>query len=299
LATGHISLRKSWATGTIPYARPRRQRARLLDLYHSFLLERCNQGCRNGAQLERELRAKGYKGSQRALYRYLATLDASGFTSRKRSGASAPRQTVSSQPNPLLTLSVPQATWLFFRRPEDLKEEEQEHLRQLRQASPHLEATYQLVEAFLHMVRHRTGEQLDAWLAQVEASRLEVFEPFVTGVQKDKDAVLAGLTLSWSTGPLEGHINRLKLIKRSMYGRAEFDLLTLRVLHQSKQSQDRKNKRKNHQGSQVGRLKKPRMRKNGTNSQHTITGISEVVIGGEVKNRAGTKQSTIAVSRSV
>ncbi len=264
------------ATGNIPYSRPRRQRARLLDLYHSYILERCNQGCRNGAQLERELRAKGYKGSQRALYRYLATLEPSGFSSRKRSAASAPRQKVSIQPNPLLTLSAQQATWLFFRRSEDLKEEEQENLRQLRQASPPLEATYQLVEAFLHMVRQHTGEQLDAWLAKVEDSHLEVFEPFVTGVQKDKDAVFAGLTLPWSNGPLEGHINGLKLIKRSMYGRAEFDLLTLRVLHQSKQSQDRKNKRKNHQVQQAGRLKKPRMRNNGTTSQHTITGISKV-----------------------
>ena len=264
------------ATGNIPYSRPRRQRARLLDPYKSYLLERCNQGCRNGAQLERELRAKGYKGSQRAMYRYLATLEPSGFSSRKRSAASAPRQTVAIQPNPLLTLSAQQATWLFFRRPEDLKEEEQENLRRLRQASPHLEATYQLVEAFLHMVRQRTGEQLDAWLAKVEASHLEVFESFVTGVQKDKEVVFAGLTLPWSNGPLEGHINRLKLSKRSMYGRAEFDLLKLRVLHQSKQRQDRKDKYKNRPGPQVDRLKKPRRMKNGTTSQHTITGISEV-----------------------
>jgi len=175
-----------------------------------------------------------------------------------------------------LALSVQQATWLFFRKPEDLKKEELERLQQVRQANPHLETTYQLVETFLHMVRERTGEQLDAWLAKVAASHLAVFEPFVTGVQKDKDAVFAGLTLPWSTGLLEGHINRLKLIKRSMYGRAEFDLLTLRVLHQRKQNQDRKNKRKNKQGQPVGRLKKPGRRNNGTNSQHTITGISEV-----------------------
>jgi transposase len=60
-----------------------------------------------------------------------------------------------------LTLSAQQATWLFFRRPENLKQEEQETLQQLRQASPQLEAAYQLVAAFLQMVRQRTGEQLD------------------------------------------------------------------------------------------------------------------------------------------
>jgi hypothetical protein len=65
-----------------------------------------------------------------------------------------------------------------------------------------------------------------------------------TGVQQDKEAVFAGLTLPWSNGPLEGNVNRLKLIKRSMYGRAEVDLLKLRVLQHSKKSQDRKNKKK-------------------------------------------------------
>src|SRR5438128_6604065 len=98
------------------------------------------------------------------------------------------------------------------------------------------------------MVRERTGEQLDAWLGAVQASHLEAFESFVTGVQHDKDAVLAGLTLPWSKGPLEGNVNRLKLIKRSMYGRAEIDLLKFRVLHQSKKSQDRKNERRKKQG---------------------------------------------------
>jgi len=234
-------------------------------------LKRWHQGCRKGAQLERELRAKGYKGSGRALYRYLETLEPTGSSVRRRGSASA-----TSLPNPLLALSASQATWLFFRRSEDLKPEEQETLRQVRQASPHLETVYQLVEAFLHMVRERTGEQLDAWLATVQASHLEALQTFVTGVQQDKDAVCAGLTLSWNNGPLEGHVNRLKLIKRSMYGRAEIDLLKLRVLYQSKKNRDRKNKRKNHQAQQGDHLKKLKGMKSNTNFQHTTTGISKV-----------------------
>jgi transposase len=63
---------------------------------------------------------------------------------------------------------------------------------------PALEVTSQLVDEFLHMVRERTGEQLEEWLKKVEASHLQAFQPFVTGVQKDKEAVLAGLTLPWS-----------------------------------------------------------------------------------------------------
>lgn len=254
------------ATGTIPYSGPRKQRSRLIDPYKTYLLKRWHQGCHKGAQLERDLRAKGYKGSGRALYRYLETLEPTSLPAHKRGSPSATRL-----PSPLLALSAQQATWLFFRKQEDLKPEEQETLRRLRQASPHVETSYQLVNAFLRMVRERTGGQLDDWLEAVQASHLEAFQTFVIGVQRDKDAVLAGLTLPWSNGPLEGHVNRLKLIKRSMYGRAEFDLLKRRVLHQSKKNQERKDKYKHHQGQQVGRRLK-----NDTNSQHTITDISRV-----------------------
>jgi transposase len=259
------------ATGTIPYSGPRKQRSRLIDPYKTYILNRWHQGCRKGAQLEREVRAKGYKGSGRALYRYLETLEPTSVPTRKRGSSSVMRQ-----PNPLLALSPQQATWLFFRKEEELKIEEQETLRQLRQASPNVETTYQVVNAFLHMVRERTGERLDNWLEAVQASHLEAFQTFVTGVQRDKDAVLAGLTLPWSNGPLEGNVNRLKLIKRSMYGRAEIDLLKHRVLYQSKKNRDRKDRRKNHQAQQVDGLKKPKSMKSDTNSQHTTFGISRV-----------------------
>jgi len=271
------TVRRWLEKGNIPYSSPRKQRPRLIDPYKSYLLDRWQQGCQNGSRLERELRAKGYKGSGRAIHRYLETLEPSGSSPLKRGPASATRQSTSSiQPNPLLTLSPQQATWLFFRRPEDLKEEELESLGLLRQASPQVEATYQLVETFLRMVRERKGELLDAWLAAVEASHLEAFDAFMTSVQKDKDAVLAGLTLPWSNGPLEGNVNRLKLIKKSMYGRAGFDLLKIRVLYQSKKTLERKNKRKTEQAKPVDLLKKPRAEENGTNSQHITTSISKV-----------------------
>jgi len=110
----------------------------------------------------------------------------------------------------------------------------------------------------------------------VQTSQLPAFHTFVTGVHKDKEAVLAGLTLPWSTGPVEGHVNRLKLIKRSMYGRAEFDLLKLRVLYQSKHVQERKNKYQKSQAHPVGRLKEPQRMTNATVSQCTGTDISKV-----------------------
>lgn len=124
------------------------------------------------------------------------------------------------------------------------------------------------------MVRERSGEHLAAWLAEVEASQLPAFDSFVTGIHQDQDAVLAGLTLPWSTGPVEGQVNRLKLMKRSMYGRANFDLLKRRVLHQRKKRQPLKNQRS--QRPQEDRLEKPSGREIGTTFQQTTCALSTV-----------------------
>lgn len=163
----------------------------------------------------RELRAQGYHGSQRAVYRLLSFLKAHS----------------SSQPLPsAAVLSRKRMTWLLVKDPDELDEEEREELATLRQGSTTAQHVYPLAQAFRQMVRLRQGEKLDAWLEEVNASALPEVQRFAAGIQRDKAAVQAGLTLSVSNGVLEGHINRLKLIKRSMYGRANFDLLRLRVL---------------------------------------------------------------------
>ncbi len=123
--------------------------------------------------------------------------------------------------------------FLFVRQPDELDETQQKELALMRQASSSAEAAYRLVQAFMQMIPEHTGQQLETWLSSVEASTLPEFKSFAKGIQQDKVAVLAGLTLPWSNGPLEGHVNRLKLIKRSMYGRAKLRLLRQRVLRSS------------------------------------------------------------------
>ena len=138
-------------------------------------------------------------------------------------------------------LTVP--AFLFVRQLDELDEAQQQELALIRQASPSAETAYCLTQAFMHMIRERTGQLLDTWLGEVEASHLPELQSFAKGIQQDKAAVLAGLTLPWSNGPLEGHINRLKLIKRSMYGRAKLPLLRQRVLHHPKDGKEGKAKR--------------------------------------------------------
>ena len=101
----------------------------------------------------------------------------------------------------------------------------------LRHLHPEADLAYNLVQQFASMLRTRTGEQLDTWLEQVRASHIRELQSFVLGVERDKAAVVAGLTLHQNNGLVEEKVNKLKLIKRMGYGRAEFPLLRQRVLH--------------------------------------------------------------------
>ncbi len=129
--------------------------------------------------------------------------------------------------------SAKKAVWLFVRPFDDLSEKEQAELLSMRQASATAETMYQLVQEFFRLVRSRQGTQLDSWLSKVQASAIPELRRFAKGLKRDKAAVLAGLTLSHSNGQVEGQVNCLKLQKRLMFGRANFDLLRLHVLRRA------------------------------------------------------------------
>ena len=97
-------------------------------------------------------------------------------------------------------------------------------------ASPSLAAAHELVQSFIHMVRTRGAAMFDEWLAQAASSGIGELERFASALVRDYDAVLAALSLPYSNGPVEGHVNRLKFLKRMGYGRAKLDVLRQRVL---------------------------------------------------------------------
>ena len=180
-----------------------------IDPYLPYLFERWESGCHNMVRLHQELVARGYKGSYASVRDHLVRRLPEG---RKNS----------SQGNELSPAPLPsrQATFLFLRRPETLTPEEQADLLTLRQSHPEVDQAYDLVEQFVQMLRTRSGEQLDTWLAKVAESQIPEFQSFLLDVERDKPAVVAGLTLPYSNGIVEGKVNKLKLIKRMGYGRA-------------------------------------------------------------------------------
>jgi len=108
---------------------------------------------------------------------------------------------------------------------------EQADLAAFCEANTALKRAYDLVQDFFTMVHKLQGHRLDAWLAQVASSDLPELESFARGIEKDKAAVHLGLTRSTNNAQVEGQVTKLKLIKRTMYGRASFSLLRQRVLY--------------------------------------------------------------------
>ena len=120
-------------------------------------------------------------------------------------------------------------TWLLLRDPKGLNEQERQMLSFICQM-PAIETTYHLAQRFFTMVRERHAEQFDVWLEECLTSDIPDLCTFAEGLKREYSAMKGALTFSYSNGPIEGQINKLKYIKRSMYGRGSFKLLRQRFL---------------------------------------------------------------------
>ena len=121
------------------------------------------------------------------------------------------------------------AAWILT-PPGNLTDDDRAALAAITGRCPELTATRALVGDFASMLLHRTGSELPVWADQAGASIVRELRRFAAGLRKDWPAVTAGLTVPYSSGTVEGHVNRIKMIKRQMYGRAKPDLLRKRVL---------------------------------------------------------------------
>ena len=201
-----------------------------LDPYNAYLSERWAAGETNGRRLWQELQSQGFTGSLMTVMRWAGRqqrLVPPPPTSRRGRNQQARGQQPEQAVAPLRTRRV---AWWLLRRPDTLSIGHQAVLARMEQASPAFGQLYQLTVQFTEMLRKRQVEQLRPWLDAAQASDLRELKSLAEGMERDEAAIEAALRLPYSSGPVEGNINRLKLIKRSSYGRAGFDLLRLRVL---------------------------------------------------------------------
>jgi transposase len=217
-----------------PERAPKRVRRGILTPFETFLQECWQRGERNTQVLWRVLQAEGYTGSVHTVRHWV----------QQRRQEPAPhtnpayRATYTVDPHQVAALaatqrrlpSARQLVWLLLNNADDLSTSDRQLLGLLCE-EPSIASAYTLGQQFLRLVRQRDLNALDGWLAECCASAIPDLVNFASGLQQDEAAVRAALTLPWSTGPVEGQITRLKLLKRQMYGRASLQLLRQRVLH--------------------------------------------------------------------
>lgn len=190
------------------------QRAHVVDPYVGYLHRRWNEGIRNAAQLHREIQKLG-PGGELAVQRHLRRYR----TGRGHAPAVGPKPP-----------SVPEVTSWTMTHPEHLGDGDADKLHRLRERDPELERLTGHVRKFTVMMTARHGDRLEEWIAGVEHDTLAPLAGFARNLRRDFDAVQNGLSLPHSSGAVEGNINRLKMLKRQMFGRAGLDLLRKRVL---------------------------------------------------------------------
>jgi transposase len=198
------------------------QRSRL-DGYREWIDARIAEGFVNVAALHRQLTERGFRGSYGSVYAFVTKrLGAAGKRRGRRNAADPPA------PAPP---SARQLSFEWARRAEKRKPPEQARLDAIRALNDELTAALGLADAFADLIRKQSTGTLSAWLTRGEASPDPDLRRFAEGIRRDEAAVQAAVTQRWSNGPVEGHVNRLKTIKRQMYGRAGFVLLRARVLN--------------------------------------------------------------------
>jgi transposase len=187
-----------------------------LDPFRPYLHQRWNEGVTDATALHAELQQRGFTGCMRTVRRYVAPF---------RQAAAAP------DPAPAVPKNRQITRWLRS-RPEHLHPEEQDQLSAIRASCPHIDALAGHVASFAEMMTHRTGDRdLEAWPAAVEADDGQPdLRSFAAGIRSDQQAVTNGLTLPYSSGKVEGAVNKIKTLKRQMYGRAGSDLPRTRVI---------------------------------------------------------------------
>lgn len=200
--------------------------ATVLSGYTDTIDDILAKGERNMMSIFKELKKAGFRGSTCPVYRYIRKYHPDVKT-RKSNSRNRQSDVACSQRKPLTARS---ASWLLLKKEGALTEREAQLRTRLTERSPEIRRSADLASRFAGIVRSRQPDQFDAWLDDAASCGVSEFSNFAKGLKRDYDAVRAGITLEWSNGPVEGHINRLKLVKRCMYGRGSLTLLKKRYI---------------------------------------------------------------------
>ncbi len=208
----------------------RKRRPHMLDAYEMYLRQEWDEGCQNAAELWRRLTDKGMSCSRATVGRYVE---------KWRPGRGKPGKPAKTVVNKPARKAIPprvpsytprRATWLLLKRPDGLHKDAARYLDALLATSPEMRTVSDLANEFHRVVRQRDLLGFQVWIESARSSSIPELVAFAGGLQRDRFEVEAALSTEWSNGQVEGQINRLKMLKRQMFGRAGFELLRRRVL---------------------------------------------------------------------
>lgn len=236
ISARQIACQLRMARGTVlKYLRARsfpeqvsRPRPRLIDPYVPYLQERWNAGEHSARMLWREIREQGFGASDVHVRRLVDGWPRWHMPSPLQGPAGSP---LAAKPE-VVYYSAHKTRWLLMKAVSDLSASESTYLTTLMRLCPHIADAQHLVMAFHRLLTERAPDQLPPWLEQCEHSGIAELVGFAQGLRRDYAAVEAAVRFPWSQGQTEGQVNRLKMLKRQMYGRAGFDLLRRRMLDQ-------------------------------------------------------------------
>lgn len=215
-----------------PERPPRPYTASVLHPYLEYLEKRHAEGCENALQLHREIHELGFRSTAWHVLRWMQPRrrEPSKNTPGKRQAkGQREREVLAAAATKLVLPSAPQLSWLALQDEKDLSTENRIILNHLLQDTNFAFMRAHAM-ALRTMICSRASAPFDAWLDTSESSEIAQLKTFAAGLRRDYAEVRAALELPWSNGQTEGQVNKLKLIKRQMYGRANFDLLRQRVL---------------------------------------------------------------------
>ena len=213
------------AARSFPERKPRWRPPSPLEPFAAYLTQRWEEGCHNAMQLWREVCARGYRGPRYRIWEVARRLR-QGETAVHDASVDAPPAVPRAH-----RLRPGHIAAIIMRRVADRAADQQQLVAAVAAACPEVQRAFEVCERFLRLLRERRSDDLAAWMAEATACGLTDLERFAIGLERDLAAVRAALELEYSNGQTEGQITRLKLLKRSMYGRAKLDLLERRVLY--------------------------------------------------------------------
>ena len=226
LKMGRRQLLKLLGAGGFP-ERAKRHHVKQVDHYIEQLRARWAQGVRNARELTRYIRTLGYSGGHDMVRRCVASWRTPMERIRLCGSKPRPRLPI---PLKLQRPSSHRLSWLLVKDDMDLRAGESELVAELRKTSEPIRVGSELARSFRQVVRTRDVTALNAWIeSALRATSPKEMNGFADGLVRNWTEVKAAMELPWSNGRTEGHVNRLKLIKRKMYGRAKLDLLRIRA----------------------------------------------------------------------